>query len=200
MKTPEPIKRFADIFSELPGVGPRQALRIALYAVHKGRSFIDLLAAAAVGLKQVKVCRRCFNLYENDGDFCEICSSSSRDAGIIAVVEKETDLLSIEKTGKFNGRYLVFGDMRRVGVLTSEQKIKLKSLEEDISNSASRKAKEIILALNPNPVGDVISSLVAEELRPFAEKITRLGRGIPSGGEIEFADEETLGEAISRRN
>ena len=200
MKTPEPIKRFADAFAELPGVGPRQALRIALYVVHRGRGFADELAGAIAGLRAIKICRQCFNLHENQGELCEICADPARERGIIAVVEKETDLLSMEKTGKFRGRYLVFGDMRKAGVLTSEQKIKLRSLEEQINNSLGGKANEIVLALNPNPVGDVISSLVAEELRPFAGKVTRLGRGIPAGGEIEFADEETLGEAISRRN
>lgn len=199
MKTPEPIRKFADLFAELPGVGPRQGLRIALFVVHKGRGFAETLASALNGLKAVKICRKCFNLYEGNGDFCDICSSPSRDYNEVAIVEKETDLLSIEKTGKFNGRYLVIGDMRKAGILTAEQKIKLKSLEEEIKSVSGGKIKEIILALNPNPVGDVISSIIVEELKPFTEKITRLGRGIPSGGEIEFADEETLGEAISRR-
>ncbi len=199
MRTPEPIRKFADLFSELPGVGPRQSLRIALYVIHKGRGFIDSVSTALNGLKSVRICRRCFNLYENEGDLCEICSSALRNMDVIAIVEKETDLLSIEKTGRFNGRYLVIGDMRKAGILTSEQKIKLKSLEEEIKSLEGGKAKEIILALNPNPIGDVISSIIAEEIRPFSEKITRLGRGIPSGGEIEFADEETLGESIIKR-
>ncbi|MCL5006902.1 MAG: toprim domain-containing protein [Patescibacteria group bacterium] len=198
MKTPEPIKRFADLFAELPGVGPRQALRIALYVVHKGNGFASGLVSALSGLRSIKICERCFNLYEG-GNLCEICSDASREQDVIAVIEKETDLLSMEKTGRFRGRYLVIGDMRKLGVLSSEQKIKLRSLEEQIKDLFGGKAKEIILALNPNPVGDVISSLISEEMRPYALKITRLGRGIPTGGEIEFADEETLGEAITRR-
>ena len=89
MKTPEPIKRFADAFAELPGVGPRQALRIALYVVHRGRGFADELAGAIAGLRAIKICRQCFNLHENQGELCEICADPARERGIIAVVEKD---------------------------------------------------------------------------------------------------------------
>lgn len=116
------------------------------------------------------------------------------------VVEKETDLLSLEKTGRFKGRYLVLGEMPRTGVLTSEQKRRLAVLIKTLEALPSGKAEEIILAFNPTGLGDFHASLVSKELSPLAIKMSRLGRGLPSGGEIEFADDETLGSAFEGRN
>jgi recombination protein RecR len=150
-------------------------------------------------LKDVKVCKRCFYIYEGPGDICDICSDQHRDQSVIAVVEKETDLLSLENAKKFNGRYLIIGDLTKSGILDTEQRLRLKSLEQWIKDSLNGKAKEIVIAINPTSAGEIIASMITQELRPFAEKMTKLGRGIPTGGEIEFADEETLREALTRR-
>ncbi|HUY69652.1 MAG TPA: toprim domain-containing protein [Candidatus Tyrphobacter sp.] len=200
MKITEKIKKFADVFAELPGVGPRQATRLAFYFIHKGKPFLERTKAALSDLSEIKICERCFYIHDNGGKLCDICADPERNQKLIAIVEKETDLLSLEKTRRFNGRYLILGDLRKTGVLESSRRERLKSLEEFIKNDLTGRAEEIILALNPNPAADIIADLIREELKPFTSKITRLGRGLPSGGEIEFADDETLGAALVRRN
>ena len=118
----------------------------------------------------------------------------------IAVVEKATDLLSLEKTKKFKGRYLVLGDLKKTGVLASEQKLRLGALKTFIEALPGKKATEIILAINPTAYGDLNASMLKTELEPHARRFSRLARGIPTGGEIEFADEETLSGALEGRN
>ncbi|MBI2011021.1 MAG: recombination protein RecR [Candidatus Colwellbacteria bacterium] len=199
MQAPKPIKRFAEIFAALPGIGPRQAIRLAFYFIQQGVDFAHTTAGVIADLRKIKLCRQCFYIHENPSGLCDICEDKKRDMGVIAVVEKETDVMSIENTGKFNGRYLIIGDLRKTGVLETEQRLRLQSLKTWIEKEMGGKAKEIIIALNPNPQSDLIASLIKEELKNLALKTTRLGRGIPSGGEIEFADEETLGSALERR-
>src|SRR3989344_130047 len=107
--------------------------------------------------------------------------------------------MSIENTEKFRGRFLVLGEFGRGGLLEADQKLKLKSLRTWISKELGGKAKEIIVAFNPNTQGDFLATQISKELEGTTDKMTRLGMGIPSGGEIEFADEETLGSALERR-
>jgi recombination protein RecR len=116
------------------------------------------------------------------------------------IVEKETDLLSLENAGKFTGKYLVLGEIAKTGILESWQKLRLQNLKSIIQKEMQGKAEEIILALNPTSMGDFNASALARELEPFTKKISRLGRGLPTGGEIEFADDETLGSALERRS
>ncbi len=113
-------------------------------------------------------------------------------------MEKETDLLSIENTSKFKGRYLVLGDLKKNGALDIQQKLRLNALKSLVKKQ-DYLLEEIIIAVNPTTYGDLNADIIAKELKPFAKKISRLGRGIPTGGEIEFADKETLSEAIERR-
>jgi recombination protein RecR len=200
MDLPASIKQLAAELSELPSIGPRQALRLAFYLVHSGRSSTDTLAATLSGLNRLKVCERCFFMHENEGLFCSICENGSRNEKVVMVVEKETDLISIENTNRFKGRYLVLGEMPRTGVLKEGQKQRLETLVRTLAALPGGKAEEIILAFNPTGLGDFHASLVAKELSPFTAKVTRLGRGLPSGGEIEFADDETLGSALERRS
>ncbi|OGY98603.1 MAG: hypothetical protein A2855_02010 [Candidatus Liptonbacteria bacterium RIFCSPHIGHO2_01_FULL_57_28] len=199
MNLPDSISRLAAELAELPSIGPRQALRLAIYLVHRGRSFTDTLAATLAGLNFLKTCERCFFIHENEGSFCSICENGSRNEKVVMVVEKETDLITIENTNRFKGRYLVLGEMPRTGVLTAEQKRRLEILARELAALPGKKADEVILAFNPTGLGDFHASLVAKELSPFTAKITRLGRGLPSGGEIEFADDETLGSALEGR-
>lgn len=200
MKVPKSIKQFVDIFSRLPGIGPRQAIRLAFYFVRQGKAFQQDFLKAVENLKDINICRQCFYIAEGKENLCDYCSDKNRNQGIIAIVEKETDILSIENTKKFNGRYLVLGDVRKSGIMETDQKLRLQSLKKWIEKELGGTTEEIIVAVNPTTEGDIISSLIAEEMRSFAKKVTRLGRGIPTGGEIEFADEDTLGSAIERRS
>ena len=200
MKIPKLIKPFVDTFSKFPGVGPRQAIRLAFYMIGQGANFQEEVIRALDSLKEVKICKQCFYIHENESGLCEFCEDEHRDHGIIAVVEKETDVLSIENTGKFNGRYLVIGSVRKTGILGTDQKLRLQSLKKWMEKEKGGKTEEIIIAINPTTEGDIIAGFIMEDLRPFAKSVSRLGRGIPTGGEIEFADEDTLGNAITGRN
>jgi recombination protein RecR len=196
---PEPVKNFIEVFSALPSIGARQATRLAFRLLGSGRAKIEELERAARDLKSVKLCSNCFFIHSNRGDFCSICEDKSRNQNIIAIVEKEIDLISLERTKKFKGKYLVLGELVKTGELDSQQKLRLSHLKGLIKKQG-KKAEEIIIAVNPTTYGDLNASAIAKELTLYAEKITRLGRGIPTGGEIEFADEETLGSAIDRRS
>ena len=200
MKVPKSINRFVEIFSKLPGIGPRQAIRLAFYFIRQGVGFQDEASRAIADFKKIKLCRQCFYIHESGSGLCEFCEDKNRNQAIIAIVEKETDVMSMENTDKFKGRYLVLGDLRRAGMLETDQKLRLKSLESWIGKELGGRAEEIIIATNPTSEGEIIASVITQELKPFAKKITRLGRGIPTGGEIEFADEDTLSSAIEGRS
>ncbi len=197
---PEAVKNLADKLAELPSIGPRQALRLAFYLVAQGQEFIKNLAHDVDDLRKVKVCERCFFVHQNKESLCDICKSPARRKDTIMVVEKETDLISLENTGKFNSRYFILGPISKTGVLESWQKLRLQNLKSFIEKEPNGKAEEIILAFNPTSAGDFHASLISKELATFAKKISRLGRGLPTGGEIEFADDETLGSALDRRS
>ena len=187
---PEPIKKFVDSFAKLPGIGPRQATRLAYHIANLGKGEVFEIARSVNGLGELSGCSLCFLTTPNK-ELCGICSDPSRNPKLIAIVEKETDLISLEKTKRFNGRYLVLGDLKKDGVLNALQKIRLRTVSD---------ANEVILAISPTTYGDLNSTIIAQELKDSAKKITRLGRGIPTGGEIEFADEETLTGALDNRS
>jgi len=197
---PRPIQKFIEMFSSLPSIGPRQAHRLAFHIHALGDKKIKAIAAAVSGLSDIQTCEECYFTYEETGrdqpGHCFICANRDRDRTLIAIVEKETDLMSVEKTKKFNGRYLIIGDLKKDGFLTDQQKKRLNTLR---GGKNKKPAKEIIVALNPTTYGDLNAEAVIREIGDFADKITRLGRGIPTGGEIEFADEATLGSALDHR-
>lgn len=192
--TPEAIKKLAHLLSQLPSLGPRQAMRLAFHIASLPKDDVLALSEATRAAARIKLCKNCFSLSAEDSDICAICSDRRRDQTVVAIVEKETDRLTLEKTGKYTGRYAVLGDLPKDGILTAEHKRRLSHLKKSGSFS------EIILALSPTTYGDLNASILQQELKDNAEKITRLGRGIPTGGEIEFADEETLENALKNRS
>ena len=115
------------------------------------------------------------------------------------IVEKETDLISIERTRKFKGNYLVIGELTKGGILDATQRLRLNHLKDALKTQLSGQADEVIIATNPTTYGDMNAMVIKNELESYAKKFTRLGRGIPTGGEIEFADEDTLEQALARR-
>jgi len=203
---PDPIKKFIEIFADLPGIGVRQATRLAFKLINSGKNKIDETAEAVENLKYLKICSQCFFVFAGSNNLCDICSDKNRHQNIIAIVEKETDLISLERTKRYKGRYLVLGELTKTGILDSAQKLRLNHLKDWIKkhfgspSTGEGEAEEIIIAINPTTYGDLNASIIAKELIGSAKKITRLGRGIPTGGEIEFADDETLGSALERRN
>src|SRR3989338_9135646 len=152
---PEPIKKFVDAFAKMPGIGPRQATRLAYHVTNLGQSEIAEFAKSVLGLGGLRACPSCFVITPNQ-DACDICSDQQRRKDLIAIVEKETDLLSLEKTKKFAGRYLVLGDLKKDGVLNAVQKLRLKTIKS---------AEEVILDISPTTYGDLNSSIIEQELK-----------------------------------
>lgn len=195
---PAPIQKFIDGFSKLPSLGPRLATRLAFYLLNLDRAELASLIDALGGLKHLNRCPRCFFFREASTALCAVCANPRRDPGTVAIVERETDLLAIEKTGKFGGQYLILGELPEKGTLESAHKLRLAALKRRIAEGGGH-LKELIIALSPTSFGDFVADVIRQEFQGLAERITRLGRGIPTGGEIEFADEETLGSALERR-
>lgn len=195
------IEKLKEIFTKFPTVGPRTAERFIYYLMKLPKEKIDELILAIQELKNnIKLCQFCFNPYEEDkcptsNQLCLICSDPRRDRTLLCIVEKETDLLSIEKTKKYSGLYFILG-------ITN---LRINELKARV---AKNKFSEIIIALNPTPEGITTSVLIEKEMKNLPSqagseqtfKITHLARGIPVGGELEYADEETLESALSGRN
>ncbi len=200
MKLPDPVQKVVDALAELPSIGPRQAIRLAFYLINEGKENLHTLAESVDGLRAIKICARCYFIHENEGSLCDICANAARNMRIIMVVEKETDLLSLENTKKFTGRYFIIGQIPKTGFLEDWQKTRLQNLKRFVTEELGGQADEMVFAFNPTTLGDFQTSLVMKELMPFAKKISRLGRGLPTGGEIEFSDDETLGSALERRS
>jgi len=196
---PEKFEKLIKFFSKLPGIGPRQATRLVLAMLEWPDGEISRFAEILGAIKKGHLfCSQCFNFSETEK--CRICSSTKRDQTRIAVVEKITDLQSMEKTGVFNGVYHVLGgainpvegytpDKLRISELTARLK-KLRALTSDI---------EIIIATNPNTIGETTALYLEQELAPLQVKITRLARGLASGSTVEYADEITLANAFKHR-
>ena len=196
---PAAVKKFIEAFSNLPSIGPRQATRLAYHLVALPRAEMIEIAKSLVELAKTKRCKKCFFLHDNLGEQCYFCEDASRDKDIIMIIERETDLMTIEKTGEYRGVYFIVGEMKKSGVLDPDKKIRLNILKEKITQELGGVAREIILAIAPTAYGDFNANLLRMELEPLTRKITRLGRGIPTGGEIEFADEATLICAMKNR-
>ncbi len=198
------IQKLIDLFSKFPTVGPRTAARFVFYLLGKKKEEIDELVAAIQDLKKnVKICSFCFKPFEpsealaKEGEHCEICSNPIRDKALLCLVEKETDLIVIEKTKKYRGLYFILGGTVSRLKKADIEKLRIKELEERIKKHPE--IKEIILAINPTLEGEATTLYLERLLKPYNKKITRLGRGLPVGGELEYADEETLKSALESR-
>lgn len=200
---PPSIQKLIDQFSKFPTIGPRTAARFVFYLIKLPRSEAEKLIGSISDVREkITFCSFCFNTFEETNSdskekLCSICSHPSRDKSLLCVVEKETDLLSLEKTKKYKGIYFILGGT--VSTLKKEdiKKLRTKELIERIKNTSS--FKEIILAINSTTEGIATDLYLERILRPLKIKITRLGRGLPVGGELEYADDETLSSAIENR-
>ncbi len=202
------IKKLQDLFSNFPTIGTRTASRFVFYILSLPNDKAVELANAILEVKKnIKFCEFCFNPYEGNGSLCIICQNNSRNYQLLCVVEKEADLISIEKTKRYNGLYFILG-----GALNLRKNnigdLRIKDLAERITNPSKfslQKAdfKEIIIALNPTPEGKSTTLLLDKSLREislsYGFKVTHLARGLPIGGELEYADEETLESAFEGR-
>ena len=195
------IDKLTEQFKKFPTVGSRTAGRFVYYLMKLPKEKTDELISAIQELKnKIKLCQSCFNPFEGDGALCQICRNSSRNKNLLCIVEKETDLLSIESTKKFNGLYFILGGT--VAMMRKEDISQLR-IEELKKRIAGNNFSEIIIALNPTPEGRTTSVLIENTIKEVipspAFKITHLAKGIPVGGELEYTDEETLESAIEGR-
>ncbi len=194
------IQKLIELFSKFPTVGPRTAARFVFYLVGKKKEEIDNLISTISKLKEnLKLCKFCFFPFESifPEELCEICRNPTRDKSLLCIVEKEIDLISIEKTKKYNGLYFILGGTVSALRKNDIEKLRIKELEEKLKKSPE--IKEIIVATNPTTDGEATALYLQKILKPFNKKITRLGRGLPIGGELEYADEDTLSSALEDR-
>lgn len=195
MNVSSAIQKLLDELERLPGIGPKSAQRITYWILNEDRIDATRLAQAIIEVKDtVHFCARCFN-YAQD-DLCDICASPKRDQNTICVVSEPRDIPPIERTGTFSGVYHVLG-----GALSPLEGIGPDDLHiaELLARLNDPTISEVILATNPNIEGETTASYLARLIKPLGVKVSRLASGLPVGGDLEFADEVTLGRAIEAR-
>lgn len=190
-----PVQTLIDELGRLPGIGPKSAQRIAFHLLKVPDDDANRLAHAISDAKsKVRFCERCFNVSETE--LCSYCSDDRRDSSIICVVEESRDIVSIEKTGEFHGRYhVLLGAMSPLDGIGPEQ-LKIREL---LSRLGPEGVAEVIVCTNPNTEGEVTAMYLARALQPLGVKVTRIASGLPVGGDLEYADELTLGRALEGR-
>lgn len=196
MQIARPLQTAIDELSKLPSIGKKTAQRLALHILKSDEKNVDNLIQAIKELKtKLHFCQRCFNLAEDE--LCEICKSNKRDGSLLCIVEEASDIIAIEKSNEFNGMYHVLG-----GVLSPLSGVGPDSLniKELIKRFEKENFKEVVLALNPDTEGETTSLYLAKLMKPFGIKISRIARGLPIGGDLEFADEATIGRAVLGRS
>lgn len=190
------IEEAVNEISKLPGIGKKTALRLALHLLKRDEIQTQSLAEALLALRtQTKYCRKCHNIA--DEDLCQICTSTKRDRNIICVVEDTRDVLAIENTAQYRGLYHVLGGIISPLSGIGPNDLNIDSLVKRISESAD--IQEVILALSPTMEGDTTAFYLQKKLKPLSIKISTIARGIPIGGDLEYADEVTLGRSILSR-
>jgi len=193
--TPEPVTKLIEAFSQLPGIGPKTASRLTFYLLRRPEEQTQILADALRDLKQkIVFCRSCYNITETSP--CAVCRDEARDRSVICVVEEPLDVLAIERTGEYRGLYHVLhGAISPVeGIGPDELRI-----AELLARLREQPVREVLLATNPNLEGEATAMYLARILQPLGVRVTRLARGLPVGGDLEYADAVTLGRALEGR-
>ena len=190
-----PVQDLIDQLGRLPGVGPKSAQRIAFYLLKLSKEDAERLAQAIVEVKaRISFCRRCFNVSE--GELCEICRDERRDPTVVCVVEEPRDIVAVEKTQEYRGVYhVLLGAISPIEGIGPDQ-LRVKEL---LARVGAEGIKEVILCTNPNLEGEATAMYLARLLKPLGLKVTRIASGLPVGGDLEYADELTLGRALEGR-
>jgi recombination protein RecR len=190
-----PVQALIDEFGRLPGIGPKSAQRIAFHLLKLPAADANRLAQAITEAKaRVSFCERCFNVAE--GPLCNVCRDDRRDPNVVCVVEDARDIVAVEKTGEFRGRYhVLLGAISPIDGIGPDQ-LKVREL---LLRIEPEDVQEVILCTNPNIEGEATAMYLARLLRPLGLKVTRIASGLPVGGDLEYADELTLGRALEGR-
>jgi recombination protein RecR len=197
MLLPESIQSLIMSLERLPGIGPKSASRLAFFLLRAPEDVAQDLATALANLKaNTALCPICFNIMEANRGCCEICDSPNRNSSVICVVEEALDVLAVERTGGFEGRYHVLQGVLSPIEGIGPDDLKIKQLVERVKPGEVR---EIILATNPSMEGDTTAMYLRQVLEPLGVRVTRLARGLPVGGDLEYADQNTLLKALSGR-
>lgn len=208
MRIPKAITNLVESFERLPGVGPKTAQRLAFYLLHVPQGELDRFSEAVVNLKKnTIICSVCFSVDETDP--CSICNDEKRNKSVICVVEQPLDILSLEKSGKYKGVYHVLhgkiDPLNNIGpdeIHISELIHRVKGSTSTTSTTGTTSINEVILATNPTMEGEATAMYIAKQLRTQNQelRITRIGRGLPTGADIEYADSTTLDQAMTGRS
>ncbi len=198
MLLPAPIQNLINALSRLPGIGPKTASRLAFFLLSAPEETARDLAEALTALKTgLGTCQVCFNITLSERTVCEICSSTERESDLVCVVEEPLDVLAVERTGGYTGRYHVLhGALSPVEGIGPED-LTIRELLERVQAGG---IAEVILATNPSMEGDATAMYVRQHLLPLGVRVTRLARGLPVGGDLEYADQNTLLRALSGRH
>jgi recombination protein RecR len=197
MLLPEPIQNLVNAFARLPGIGPKTASRLTFYLLRAPEDIARELAGALAELKtNTAYCPVCFNITAAGRAECEICSNPSRASSLLCVVEEPLDVLALERTAAYTGRYHVLhGALSPIEGIGPEQ-LRIRELLERVQSGG---VSEIILATNPSMEGDYTAAYLSQKLQPLGIRLTRLARGLPVGGDLEYADQNTLLRALAGR-
>ncbi|MGZ9234722.1 MAG: recombination mediator RecR [Anaerolineales bacterium] len=197
MLLPQSLQSLINALERLPGIGPKSASRLAFYFLRAPEEVSQDLSSALANLKaNTTLCQECFNITDAGREQCEICESSQRDGSLVCVVEEALDVLALERTAGYQGKYHVLqGVLSPIDGIGPED-LKVKQL---ISRVAQGEIQEVILATNPSMEGDATALYLQQHLEPLGVKVTRLARGLPVGGDLEYADQNTLLRALSGR-
>ena len=191
----DPIARLVEALTKLPGIGEKSASRLAFHILGSPEEYARGLARAILDVKEkIRLCSICMNITEEDP--CRLCRDDSRSEEIICVVEEPNDLYAIEKTGSFRGKYHVLHGVISPLDGIGPDEIYVKELLERLKTGT---VKEVLLATNPVVEGDATALYLKERIKPFGVKVTRIARGIPVGGDLEYTDGATLTDAIRGR-
>ena len=197
MLLPESIQSLINALERLPGIGPKSASRLAFFLLRADESFSSELAESLTGLKEkIAYCSECFNITEAGNELCEVCANPKRDASVICVLEDALDVLALERTAAYQGRYHVLGGVLNPIEGIGPDDIKIRPLIERVARGGIR---EVILATNPSMEGDTTAMYLQQQLRASGVNVTRLARGLPMGGDLEYADQNTLLRALQGR-
>ncbi len=196
------IDKLAEIFSKFPGIGPRQAKRFVYFLLSRNTSYTDDLVRAIQNIKkEIAQCDACLRYYARNGHqtkTCSVCSDGTRDPSLLMVVPRDIDMEAVEKSGSYGGYYFVLGGAIPVLDKEPERRIRIKELEKRLQNNPD--IKEVILAMNANQEGENTAEFIKERFKGSNFSFSTLGRGLSTGAELEYADPDTLKNALKNRH